>query len=251
MRQKPFFLCLKFFLVIVTKKTMCYNSFMEKSYKKIVDYVKNEIQAGKLKPGDKLMAERELAEHLGMSRNSVREGLRLLENIGVLNSHQGSGNYIDLNFNETMTDVLSFMYLLKGIGLDQVTEYRLLIERDAMRLAVLRATDQQKKDIMEQLAGLEEAGSEEERVIFDKAIHKTLVEASHNDFLITNYEALANLMDRYIQSMRLNIIIGMQSQNMLEHTHRMLAEAVAEGDYDKGIKGLETHFGYIEQFKNG
>ncbi len=224
---------------------------MEKSYKKIVEYVKNEITAGKLKPGDKLMAERELAEHLGMSRNSVREGLRLLENIGVLNSQQGSGNYIDLNFNETMTDVLSFMYLLKGIGLDQVTEYRLLIERDAMKLAVQRATDEQKKMIMEQLKGLEEAETEEERVVFDKAIHKILVEASHNDFLITNYEALANLMDRYIKSMRLNIIIGMQSQNMLENTHRMLAEAVAKGDLEKGILGLETHFGYIEQYKNG
>lgn len=237
--------------MIVTKKVLCYNAHMEKSYKKIVDYVKGEITAGRLKPGDKLMAERDLADHLGMSRNSVREGLRLLENIGVLNSQQGSGNYIDLNFDETMTDVLSFMYLLKGIGLDQVTEYRLLIERDAMRLAVQRATDEQKKQIMEHLKGLENAETEEERVIYDRALHRTLVEASQNDFLITNYEALANLMDRYIQSMRLNIIIGMQSQNMLEHTHRMLAEAVAEGDYDKGILGLETHFGYIEQYKNG
>ena len=224
---------------------------MEKSYKKIVDYVKNEITAGKLKPGDKLMAERDLAEHLGMSRNSVREGLRLLENIGVLSSQQGSGNYIDVNFNETMTDMLSFMYLLKGIGLDQVTEYRLLIERDAMKLAVRRATDEQKKQILEYLEGLEKAETEEERVVYDKKIHQTLVEASHNDFLITNYEALANLMDRYIQSMRLNIIKGMQSQNMLEHTHKSLAEAVAEGDYEKGILGLETHFGYIEKYKNG
>ena len=224
---------------------------MEKSYKKIVDYVKNEITAGKLKPGDKLMAERDLAEHLGMSRNSVREGLRLLENIGVLNSQQGSGNYIDLNFNETMTDVLSFMYLLKGIDLDQVTEYRLLIERDAMKLAVKRATEEQKIEIMDHLRGLEKAETEEERVVYDRALHETLVEASHNDFLITNYAALANLMDRYIQSMRLNIIIGMQSQNMLERTHRMLAEAVAESDYEKGTSGLETHFGYIEQYKKG
>lgn len=224
---------------------------MEKSYQKIVDHVKNEIKAGNLKPGDRLASERDLAESLNISRNSVREGLRLLENIGVLDCQQGSGNYIDLNFDETMTDVLSFMYLLKGISIDQVTEYRLLIERDAMKLAVERASEKQKRDILEHLEGLTASDTEEERVIHDRAIHRILVEASHNDFLITNYEALANLMDRYIKSMRLNIISGMQSQNMLEETHRMLAEAVAEGDYEKGLAGLETHFGYIEQYKNG
>ena len=224
---------------------------MEKSYQKVVDYVKQEIQVGRLKPGDRLASERDLAERLGSSRNSVREGLRLLENIGVLTSQQGSGNYIALNFNETMTDLLSFMYLLKGIGVDQVTEYRQIIEYEAMELAILRASEEQKTNIMIELAGLEAATTEETRVVHDKAIHRILVEASHNDFLITNYEALDNMMDRYIQSMRLNIISGMQSQNMLEQTHRMLAEAVAESDLAKGREGLERHFGYIEQYKNG
>lgn len=224
---------------------------MEKSYKKTVEYVKNEIKEGRLRPGSRLASERDLADLLGTSRNSVREGLRVLENIGVLTSQQGSGNYIAINFEETMTDVLSFMYLLNGISLEQVTEYRRIIEFSAMRLAVDRAKEEQKVLILEHLKGLEEAETEETRVIHDKAIHRVLVAASHNDFLITNYDALANLMDRYVKSMRLNIISGMQSQNMLEQTHRMLAEAVAEGDFEKGIRGLETHFGYIDEFKNG
>ncbi|MBQ2626219.1 MAG: FadR family transcriptional regulator, partial [Eubacterium sp.] len=94
---------------------------MEKSYEKVVQHVKDEILNGKLHPGDKLATERVLAEQLAVSRNSVREGLRILENIGVITSQQGSGNYISLNFDETMSEVLSFMYFLKGMDERQVT----------------------------------------------------------------------------------------------------------------------------------
>ena len=64
----------------------------QKSYQKVVEYVNQGIQDRKLKPGDRLPAERELAEELDISRNSVREGLRVMENIGILDSRRGSGN---------------------------------------------------------------------------------------------------------------------------------------------------------------
>lgn len=223
---------------------------MNKSYEKVVEYVKEEILAGRLLPGDKMLTERYLAEQLEVSRNSVREGLRLLENMGVISSQQGSGNYISLNFDETMTEILSFMYFLKGMDERQVTEFRRFIEREAMFLAVKRADAEQKQRMMIDLDGLEKAITEEDRVRHDKGIHRVLVEASRNDFLITNYKALTNLMDRYISSMRLRIISGMQSRNRLEHAHRMLVEGVVESNLEKGLAGLRDHFGYIEQYKD-
>ncbi|MBQ9063519.1 MAG: FadR family transcriptional regulator [Eubacterium sp.] len=223
---------------------------MEKSYEKVVQHVKDEILNGRLQPGDKLATERVLAEQLAVSRNSVREGLRILENIGVITSQQGSGNYISLNFDETMSEVLSFMYFLKGMDERQVTEFRRFIEREAMLLAVKRADREQKQRLMIHLDGLEKAITEEDRVLHDKGIHRVLVESSRNDFLITNYQALTNLMDRYISSMRTRIISGMQSRNKLEHAHRMLVEGVVESDMEKGLAGLRDHFGYIEQYKD-
>ena len=223
---------------------------MEKSYERVVQYVKDEILAGRLRPGDKLATERVLAEQLSVSRNSVREGLRILENIGVISSQQGSGNYISLNFDETMSEVLSFMYFLKGMDERQVTEFRWFIEREAMLLAVKRADRKQKQRMMIHLDGLEKAITEENRVLHDKGIHRVLVEASRNDFLITNYQALTNLMDRYISSMRTRIISGMQSRNKLEYAHRVLVEGVVESDLEKGLAGLRDHFGYIEQYKD-
>ena len=223
---------------------------MEKSYEKVVQHVKDEILNGSLHPGDKLATERVLAEQLAVSRNSVREGLRILENIGVITSQQGSGNYISLNFDETMSEVLSFMYFLKGMDERQVTEFRRFIEREAMLLAVKRADREQKQRLMIHLDGLEKAITEQDRVLHDKGIHRILVEASRNDFLITNYQALTNLMDRYISSMRTRIILGMQSRNKLEYAHRKLVEGVVESNLEKGLAGLRDHFGYIEQYKD-
>src|SRR3712207_9356113 len=82
----------------------------EKSYEKVIEYVRNHILKKEFKIGDKLLSERELAVHLGLSRNSVREGLRILERMGVLCSQQGAGNYIAGRFESTLTEVLSMMY---------------------------------------------------------------------------------------------------------------------------------------------
>lgn len=85
-----------------------------KSYSILVDYVKNQILQGHVRAGEKLPTERELAEKLSISRNSVREGLRVLQNIGVIRPTQGSGNYISEDFNSTISEVLSFLYFLEG-----------------------------------------------------------------------------------------------------------------------------------------
>ena len=220
----------------------------EKSYEKTVDYIEEELLNGHLRTGDRLPSERELAEVLGSSRNSVREGLRVLENLGVVTSCHGSGNFISLNFDETMSELLSFMYFLKGIREDQVTEFRRSMEWEAMYLAVERITIQEKEEMLGHLEKLEAVQTEDARVQHDKAIHEILIAASHNDFLITNYKALNNLMDRYIRSMRARIISGMNSHNMLAKAHRELVEGVVEGDLEKGLHGVLEHFRYIEVY---
>lgn len=222
----------------------------DQSCDRIVDYVKQGIRRGELHPGDRLPPERKLAEKLGSSRNSVREGLKVLQNMGVITASQGSGNYISQNFQDTISEVLSFLYFLNGMSEADVTEYRWMIEKEALRLAVDQITNEQKKDLIRSLKGLNEAETEEEKIQYDKELHHNMVLASHNTFLIANYEALTEFMDRYIQSMRQKIIRGMTSSNELEHSHALLVEGLVEQDREKAQRGLENHFGYIETYKN-
>lgn len=223
---------------------------MEKSYMKIINYVKREILAGALKAGDQLLPERELAEILGVSRNSVREGLRTLDNMGVIKSFHGSGNYIAGNFEETLTEVMTFMYMLKDMDYDRITEFRYALEWQAMNLAVRQATDQQRQKMQEYYKKLITADREETRVKYDKAIHYLLVQASKNDYMISNYKALNNIMDRYIPTMRGKIIEGMKSDERLINAHRRIVEGFVEGNYLKGRQGLNLHFRYIKEYKD-
>ena len=223
---------------------------MERSYMKIINYVKREILAGALKAGDQLLPERELAEILGVSRNSVREGLRTLDNMGVIKSFHGSGNYIAGNFEETLTEVMTFMYMLKDMDYDHITEFRYALEWQAMNLAVRQATDQQRQKMQEYYKKLITADREETRVKYDKAIHYLLVQASKNDYMISNYKALNNIMDRYIPTMRGKIIEGMKSDERLINAHRRIVEGFVEGNYLKGRQGLNLHFRYIKEYKD-
>ncbi len=222
----------------------------QKSYQRVVEFVNHGIQEGKMKKGDRIPAERELAEELNISRNSVREGLRVLENIGILDSRRGSGNYVSMSFDETMTDMLASMYVLKGITENQLTEYRFAIEWSAMHLAVLRAGEEEKKELEEAFRNLQEAKTEDERIQYDRKIHQTMVDASGNEFMITSYRAITNFMDSYIRSMRRRIIKGMQSNHQLEETHRLLVEGIVRGDLETGLSGIRGHFNYIDQFKD-
>lgn len=220
----------------------------EKAYEKVVERIKQLVVEGKLVPGSRLPTERSLAEELNVSRNSVREGLRVMQNMGILSSQQGSGNYIALNFDQKMTELLSFMYFLKGIEEEQVTEFRLIIEEAALRCAVKRATPEDKKELLALLDRLDKARSEEERLKYDKKIHENIVLASHNDFLITNYNAFIRFMDKHIESMRVRVVRGLEDNHKLEVTHREMVYGILQSDLRLSMHGLEGHFGYIEQY---
>ncbi len=222
----------------------------DKPHQIVVDYVKEQVLCGNMKPGDRLPGERELAEKLGVGRGSVREGLRILENMGVTSSQHGAGHYIALNFDEPMTEMLSLIYTMKGMGRDELTQFRWCLEREAMHLAVDCASEQQKIMIGRHLEALLSAETEEDRYEHDMALHMTLIEASRNDYLITTYRALTNVIEGYIPVLRSRIIEGMKSNDKLEDTHRMLVMGVVNSDLQTGLEGINRHFEYIRQFKD-
>ena len=168
--------------------------------------------------------------------------------MGVLESQQGAGNYISGNFDVILTEMLSFMYILKKIDVDKITEFRSTLEWGALETGVRQATEDQRRKMMTCLSNLEGAETEEERVRWDKAIHYLLVEASGNFCMLANYKALNKIMDEYIPKMRGRIIEGMHSEQFLSRAHRTLAEGFAEGNLEKAREGLKLHFHYIYQY---
>ena len=108
----------------------------EKAYEKVIDYIESNILDGHFEVGDKLPSERELSQMLSVSRNSVREGIRILEVIGVISSQHGIGNYIADHFDKTLVQVMTMMYALEKMTYNEIREFRYAVEFQAVVLAM-------------------------------------------------------------------------------------------------------------------
>ena len=88
-----------------------------RGFEKVINYVLSLIQDGTLKIGSELPSERQLAANLDLSRNSIREGMRSLEDMGIIRSLHGSGNYISGSISENMLKSFEAFILLRSISM--------------------------------------------------------------------------------------------------------------------------------------
>ena len=106
----------------------------------VVDFVRGHIERGELRPGDRLPPERELAQQIGVSRPSVRAGLRSLSAMGVVQTRHGSGTYIADGPPQLDSQPLSMLASLHGFTPDQMFEARRVLEVGVAGLAAERAS---------------------------------------------------------------------------------------------------------------
>src|SRR5512138_2964643 len=109
----------------------------------VVEHVRREIEAGRLGLGHRLPPERELAETMGVSRPSLRAGLRSLQAMGIVTARRGAGTFIVEGPPQLGKAPLQFLAALHGFTLDQMYEARRLLEVGASGLAAERATGEQ------------------------------------------------------------------------------------------------------------
>lgn len=222
-----------------------YQKTYEKAYEKVIDYIENRILEGSFEVGDKLPSERELSQMLSVSRNSVREGIRILEIIGVISSQHGIGNYIADHFDKTLVQVMTMMYALEKMTYNEIREFRYAVEFQALVLAMDNITAEEKEKLQKHLYLLENSDNEEEKVYSDKMIHYTIVEASGNRLVIANYLALTKIMDGFIREMRSKIMEREENPHDFHETHHHLVDAICNNNLGLGKQALDAHFVYI------
>jgi GntR family transcriptional regulator, transcriptional repressor for pyruvate dehydrogenase complex len=160
-------------------------------YERVVGRLEALIRAEELQPGDRLIAERELAGRLGVSRTSVRQALTALRVRGVVEVRHGDGIYL-LRQTDDLLGTLAEGLIESHAHLPAINEAREAIEPYAARLAALRRT-------AEDLAALgtalelmrEEIGRGAPGVEGDERFHRAVMSAAHNEVLTTLYEQLA------------------------------------------------------------
>ena len=154
----------------------------DKAYEKVTHYVKERIKTGELRVGDKIPTERELSEKLELSRNSVREALRTMDNMGLIRCRQGSGNYISGEMQQIIEETLYMMFMLKQISDIDVSQLRRAIDIQAMILAVRNVNEDDIYEIKQLLDRLDVIEVDESAFV-DRDIHLLISKYSKNKLI--------------------------------------------------------------------
>ena len=166
----------------------------EGSTEQVVAHVRDLIERRALRPGDRLPAERELATQIGVSRPTVRIGLRALAAMGVVQSRHGSGTYIPEGPPTLGSEPLSFLAALHGFTREEMYEARRILEVGAAGLAADRATAEQLATLAEEVASLFASMQDPQRFLFhDINFHRSLAGASGNPIVASLVEMVSAL----------------------------------------------------------
>ncbi|MBW4653495.1 MAG: FadR family transcriptional regulator [Kaiparowitsia implicata GSE-PSE-MK54-09C] len=214
-----------------------------KGYDKVFAFVREQLLAGQIKAGDRLLPERELATRLGVSRPVIREVLRALAAIGVIEIRHGYGSVVRRPDFAQLGDLFTMMFAQQAEVVEDVMEARIAIERQAIRLACSRATSGDLATLQQALHRVEEtvddplAGGEA-----DFAFHAALIATAHSPTLASLHAAIAVLLKRshFERRERITSLPGIETY-LVEH-HRDLLAAVVARDADAADRLLVQHF---------
>lgn len=219
----------------------------KKTYEYVFEYFSDQIISGKLKLHDKIPPEREIAEQLGVSRNSIREVMHMLEINGLIECQQGSGNYVRCDPQEYMIKSVNMVMALLQIKYTEIFYIRRGYEFTAFKLAMNEITQEELDDMHEILMKMDEPMSAKESAVWDVRFHNKLVEASHNRMLVLYLHMIAELMDQFVENFRAKILTDRRRAEILRKSHWGIYEALVEKDYVAGMTAMEKHFEVIEE----
>ncbi len=220
-------------------------NLQQKSYRKVLDYIKTQIREGKLTIGGRLPAERELSNQLGVSRNSVREAIRTLDIMGVIVSQQGAGNYLAGNFENNLVETMSMMFFLNQIDYRQISQLRRALEMQALMLAIDYITKPEIERLKSILAQLEHE-TEEINVVLDKQLHYNIAQASRNTLFVNILQALSDLIDQFISDLRKDILSTQKSRTILNEAHNDMVKSLVLRDKNLAYEAISKHFDIID-----
>ncbi|MBI6076510.1 FadR family transcriptional regulator [Clostridium perfringens] len=210
-----------------------------KVYEQVVDQIKEMVRVGQIKKGDKLPTERVMAEELQVSRTSIREAMRALEVVGLIESRQGAGNYIREEFDDVLLEPLSIVFMLQNGTNKDIFELREVLELSTIFLSVMRISDEELKKLGELVERFKTSRDEEENVKIDSEFHSIIVKGANNVLITNLLEGVSELVDKFISDER--------NRGKLLDFHEKIYLAIKNRDAYSAYKHMQEHFQLIKE----
>ncbi|GAB3277610.1 FadR/GntR family transcriptional regulator [Actinocorallia lasiicapitis] len=200
-------------------------------FDQVVEQLREQITTGRWPVGSRIPTEPELAEQLGVARNTLREAVRALAHNGLLAIRQGSGTYVVAT--SELAGVMSRRFA--GVAPADIKELRFMLETSAAGLAATRRTDADLADLEAALIRREEAWKSDDLEAFvatDTAFHRAVVAAAHNPALTTLYADLGDVLHDELKG----YFSGASLTPDRHIDHARLVAAIRSGDPDAATR---------------
>jgi GntR family transcriptional repressor for pyruvate dehydrogenase complex len=207
--------------------------------------IKEMILTGELSPGERLPPEKELSDRLGLSRNSMREAIKALELIRVLDVRRGDGTYVTSLEPRLLLEALSFIVDLQADGsILELFAVRRILEPAAVALAARSIDAAAIEELRRQIDSVDEESTVEGLMLHDVKFHNALAAASGNSYLSTLIESLSG------PTVRARMWHGLTQEDAVARTlaeHRAILNAVVHGDAKLAEALATVHISGVEQ----
>jgi len=206
----------------------------------VVARLRDMIQGGQLVSGDRLPPERDLAKLLGVSRPTLRAGIRTLTAVGILQSRQGAGTFVaEAQESPTLdTSALRLLSALHGFTSDEMFEARLALEMSIAGLAAERATSEDMAQLAEEIAGMYASlDKPEQYLVHDMQFHQSVAAASGNRILT----ALMNMVASILYDYRSKTVRRATDLKQSAEQHHNIYRAIREHDLEAARQAMRVH----------
>ena len=221
----------------------------------VVNQLESLVIAGVLKSGQKLPAEREMAEMMQVSRPKLRDALKILEDRGLITSRHGGGTYIAELTVAALSPAMTALFERHKSAFSDYLEFREEMESFAGFLAAQRATEEDRevlRRLIEEMKAAHQEVDPSREAQIDLALHTAIVDATHNSMLIHMMASIYEMMSRGVFYNRDFLYSVPEGRDTLLDQHIALAQAIIDGDADKAAAAAGDHLDFVRRsFRRG
>lgn len=212
----------------------------------VIRKVQEMILSGELQEGDKLPPEREMTIRLGIGRPALREGLKSLEMLGLVERRHGLGNYIINNVQASYFEPLSLSFMLNHGTESEIFEMRNCLETYTAAKAAEIATPSDIRSLRAIAQQMVSARTPSEKASFDRDLHFEIVRITGNMLMYNIMENVSYLIDRFFEkSVQLSYFKGDSIDNIYKE-HEDIIDALQRHDAAAATAAMEKHLGNIK-----
>lgn len=221
-----------------------------KGFEKVFAFLRERLLAGSLRPGDRLIPERDLAAQLGVSRPILREALRALTVLGVVEIRDRVGTIVRRPDLSVLNDFFTFAFAQQSDVVDDVMQARIAIECQAVRLAAERATVSDFERLQHALARIVETIDDPDGgSAADFEFHRAVVNAGKSETLIVLHNSLSGILMRSHRDRRELLQVFDSMKSYLIEDHRRIFDAIVGRDPEHAERVLREHFAIGDDFR--